>query len=139
MLNIIEIDATDASVVRALYDSCGYRGTVSRTDRVIGATMGQALVGAVRLCAEEDVIVLRGMQVLPDYQRQGVGSQLLQACVRHLDAGDSYCLPYAHLAAFYGRAGFMVVQQSDLPAFLQRRLDAYTASGLYILGMGRGR
>ncbi|MBW4558002.1 MAG: GNAT family N-acetyltransferase [Trichormus sp. ATA11-4-KO1] len=52
------------------------------------------MVGAVRLCPDNGFLVLRGMQVLAPFQRQSIGTQLLQTCTEQLADQACYCIPW---------------------------------------------
>ena len=80
--------------------------------------------------------MLRGMHVDPAYQRRGVGDRLLGALVADLD-GDCFCIPFAHLTAFYARAGFAVIREDVVPAFLVQWLQRYREEGHDVLIMHR--
>lgn len=123
--------------VRNFYNAVGYGGGVSDTDITFAAKLNGRVLGAVRLCDEAGLTVLRGMQVDPGYQRQGIGRSLLHHCTAYLDRGAAYCLPYQHLVGFYGRAGFVLAQPETLPRFLAERLAAYALSGQRTLAMQR--
>jgi len=123
--------------VARLYDTVGYRGGVAPADVTIAARSEGRVIGALRLCPEGGVIVLRGMHVLPGLQRQGIGRVLLDHCVPYLDRGPAYCVPYAHLVAFYGRVGFAVAPPASLPGFLAARLAGYVAADRPTLAMRR--
>ena len=127
----------ELSRVLNFYRETGYRGGAHETDTILVARVGSQLVGAVRLCATEGVIVLRGMQVHREYQRQGIGTALLRECVPMLDAKVSYCLPYDHLNDFYQIIDFRPVLPTELPSFLARRLEGYLASDPRMIGMRR--
>jgi esterase/lipase/GNAT superfamily N-acetyltransferase len=62
---------------------------------------------------------LRGMAVLPEWQRKGVGSKLLEAARNHLEAQCGtllWCNARASARGFYERAGFTVQGDSfDIP------------------------
>lgn len=123
------------AAVAAFYAAVGYGGGIASSDLTLCAHVDGKLAGVVRLCPEHGVTVLRGMQVHPAFQRQGIGRLLLTHCAPHLDQGTAYCLPYDHLTQFYAGAGF---HASDaLPAFLAQRLQAYLASGQKLLAMKR--
>lgn len=128
---------SDLPAVRALYAAGGYGGGIADGDRVIVATLEEAVIGAVRLCREDGVTVLRGMQVAPAHQRNGAGRAMLDACVDALGADVAYCLPYAHLVAFYGHAGFRLAGAGELPGFLKIRLAYYSASRQDVVAMIR--
>jgi GNAT superfamily N-acetyltransferase len=137
MLEIAAAHPEALTEVAAFYEECGYDGSIAASDTILVARLADRLVGAVRLCPQENVTVLRGMEVHPEHRRQGIGSQLLQACVPFLDAGLSFCLPYTHLVSFYGAVSFEVVQPSRLPPFLAARLASYIAEGRAVLAMHR--
>ena len=128
---------SELSEVESLYAICGYRGGVDEADTTFLARSRDQLIGAVRICAEHGVTVLRGMHVLPSFQRQGVGSQLLTTTLPLLNQGPSYCLPYSHLVSFYGAASFQTAGPDDLPDFLRDRLAVYVARGQDIIAMSR--
>jgi GNAT superfamily N-acetyltransferase len=81
--------------------------------------------------------MLRGMYVDPAQQRQGVGSHLLRAFVRDLAGVECFCLPFAHLIAFYERGGFAVVAEDTALPFLAERLSRYRQEGRDVLIMRR--
>ena len=87
------------------------------------------LVGIVRLVAEENVVVLRGMQVHSRFQRQGIGKRLLATVAQELDGRSCFCIPYAHLVGFYGGIGFHVIETAKAPTFLRLRLERYQNRG----------
>ena len=73
--------------------------------------------------------MLRGMQVHPRFQRQGIGKRLLAAVARELDGNGCFCIPYAHLVGFYGGIGFHVMEPAKAPTFLRLRLERYQNRG----------
>lgn len=127
----------DHPVARRIYAAYDYPTAIRDTDLVFVARVDGQPAGVVRLCDEEGVTVLRGMRVLPPYQRQGVGRQLLQACLPALDTRTSYCIPYSHLVQFYSAVGFAVVQPEEVPVFLAERLATYRREGKDVLLMKR--
>ena len=133
----ISTSPEDHPLARRIYAEYDYPTPIRDTDLVFVAYVDEQPAGVVRLCDEESVTVLRGMRVLPQYQRQGVGTQLLQACVPALDKRTSYCIPYLHLVHFYAFAGFVVAQPEEVPAFLAERLAAYRREGKDVLLMKR--
>jgi predicted N-acetyltransferase YhbS len=75
--------------------------------------------------------------VSPSARRTRVGTALLAAFVRDLGEEDCYCIPFAHLTAFYGQAGFAVVPEAIAPASLAARLKQYRREGHDVLLMHR--
>jgi len=141
LMNTIAVNsvgAADLAEIEEFYNkTVGYGGGVSQSDFTLAARLDGSLVGAVRLCVENGIIVLRGMQVASAFQRQGIGRALLDHCVPFLNRGPAYCVPYEHLTDFYGQVGFIVTPPELLPAFLAERLAEYVATSRRTLAMKR--
>ncbi|GAB4545727.1 MAG: hypothetical protein Tsb0014_40000 [Pleurocapsa sp.] len=121
--------------LRVFYQKCGYGGGVKQEDLVFIAQIDSQLVGAVRLCTEMNVLVLRGMQVLPEFQYQRIGTQLLQYCDRYFTEKSCYCLPWRHLRSFYEQIGFELISPAKLPEFLNQRFQRYLAQEMNVIAM----
>jgi GNAT superfamily N-acetyltransferase len=122
---------------REAYEAWGYGGGVQPDDVVYLAEAGGELVGLVRRTREQGVTMLRGMQVARDWRGRGVGARLLEAFVAELGAEPCYCIPYTHLAGFYGAAGFTELPEESAPPFLRYRIAGYRTRGLSVLLMWR--
>lgn len=129
--------ADEQNRTNAAYAKWGYSGKAELEDTVILAELDGELVGLVRQTLEGGVVMLRGMYVALNMQRQGVGTAMLGEFVKHLGKRDCYCIPYEHLVHFYGRYGFEVLQPKDAPVFLAERLANYRADGGNVLLMRR--
>jgi GNAT superfamily N-acetyltransferase len=127
----------DFEQLDVLYRVWGYQGGIAAADIVYVAEEGKRPIGLVRRTLEEGRVLLRGMRVDPAYQRQGVGSRLLDAFVADLSHAECYCIPYRHLTSFYQRGGFAVIDESEAPAFLVQRIQRYREQGLDVLIMRR--
>lgn len=114
--------------VLAHYVVCNYHGGVEETDRIVIA-IDRQVIGAVRICNEHGLEVLRGMQIKPAWQRKGIGSSMLKFLVDQVNMNGCYCLPYKHLTTFYGSIGFREISPRDAPEFLAERLKKYLVSG----------
>lgn len=119
--------AADVPRAAALYARVAYGGGIGPADHLLLAEDDSRLVGLLRLAPEEGVTVLRGMQVVLPYQRQGIGTRLLDAADAAIGPGVCYCIPYRHLTSFYGRIGFEEVEPARAPGFLAARLARYHA------------
>ncbi|WP_051229309.1 GNAT family N-acetyltransferase [Paludibacterium yongneupense] len=124
-----------ASVVR-LYEEWGYGGRVEADDVMTVLEAGARVIGVVRLACDHDCTVLRGMYICPAWRGRGLGRQLLLQAVAGVSR-DIYCLPYAHLEAFYRQAGFEICSEGEAPAFLRERVAAYRWTGKSYLIMHR--
>ncbi|MGG7604173.1 GNAT family N-acetyltransferase [Massilia sp. BKSP1R2A-1] len=136
-IDILPAGPQDRDAIAGLYAEAGYGAALGADDTVIVAKAGATLAGVVRLCAEEGVTVLRGMQVRAACQGQGIGARLLAACVPHMAKNATFCLPYTHLEHFYAAAGFARVHGAALPAILNQRLAAYRERGQDVIAMRR--
>ena len=123
--------------IAALYERCGYSGGLSADDTILVAVRAASVVGAVRLCSEHRVAVLRGMQVLPDYQRQGIGRALLEGSLSGVDDASCYCIPWSYLERFYSSGGFERCELKNAPDFLAERFSQYTKQGRDVMLMRR--
>jgi GNAT superfamily N-acetyltransferase len=121
--------AEDISRAGNFYAEGGYGGGIRPEDSVLLAEHGGELVGIVRLTAEEGVVVLRGMQVDPRFQRHGIGKRLLATVAQELDGRGCFCIPYAHLVGFYSGIGFRPIEPAKAPTFLRLRLKRYQDRG----------
>lgn len=134
---IHEVSQAELPAVTAFYETCGYSGKLNSKDTVFVAVQARSLVGAARLCSEHQQVVLRGVQVLPELQRRGIGLDLLEACMSRVDQAVCYCIPWAHLEPFYRSAGFELCISEDVPKFLSKRQAAYSEAGRDVVLMRR--
>ena len=135
MLQIIKGNINNLQDVRVFYEKCNYDGGVKQKDCLFLAKINNRLVGVVRLSPEMNVLVLRGMQVLPEFQGQGIGTKLLKSCNDYLVRQSCYCIPWQHLRSFYGQIGFKEISPTELPTFLARRLEKYIAKNMNVIPM----
>jgi len=63
--------------VRELYVACNYNGGIQDNDVVVIAE-GDELIGAVRICPEHGMKILRGMQLNSNYRGKGIGTLMLK-------------------------------------------------------------
>jgi GNAT superfamily N-acetyltransferase len=107
----------------------GYRGFLSPDAAVVIAERGVAVLGLGRVQPDDGVLVLRGMGVDSGFRRRGIGTRLLDLLVAEIGARPCYCIPYAHLREFYGRAGFADIDLAAAPHFLRDRVLEYRHAG----------
>jgi predicted N-acetyltransferase YhbS len=125
--------------VGRFYEAVGYAGGVRDVDVVFVERRGDDVVGAVRLCREEGVLVLRGMYVSGDLRGTGIGTRMLEAVSGEIGDRECWCVPFNGLSDFYSRAGFSEYTSGDAPAFLLERLKRYKAGGMDVILMKRQR
>ncbi len=110
------------------YKACNYNGGVALGDVTLIAVDKQ-IIGAVRICTEHSVKVLRGMYLLDAYQKKGIGLMMLKYLDEHTDMANCYCIPYRHLKPFYANIGFEEIVPAAAPVFLKDRLAKYLSTG----------
>ena len=136
-IKIAVAEKQELPAAQAFYESRGYGGApIVSSDFVVIARHQGAIVGIGRLCQEQDLLWLRGMQVSPELQRQGLGGQILHRLDLEIGARWCCCLPYSHLIEFYRRARFEQAH-TNLPPALSLRLSGYLARGLSVVAMVR--
>ncbi|MHC5599724.1 MAG: GNAT family N-acetyltransferase [Nostoc sp.] len=137
MTIISQAKLDDTEDIKVFYSLCGYGGGLGKEDLILIAQLEEKIVGAVRLCPDAGFFVLRGMQVLAQFQQQGIGTQLLQACTEQLVDQVCYCIPWQHLRSFYQQVGFQEVAPVEVPDLLRERFDNYISKGMNVVLMVR--
>lgn len=122
MITVRSGQASDVERVNDYYESRRRSRAAKPEDIIVLAEDDNRVIGAVRLCTEEGHLVLRGMDIEASYRRQGLGRRMLEELVQYIGDQDCYSLPWKHLDHFYGIIGFQVVEDDQLPEFLQERL-----------------
>jgi GNAT superfamily N-acetyltransferase len=127
--------------IAAFYRDTGYTPPINPADVIVVAEVAEskrALCGAVRVCDEHAVLVLRGMRVCEGMRRQGIGTHLLEAVEPVIGGRDCFRIPHRYLRSFYGRIGFAEIEPSEAPEFLRERWAAYGREyGLDVILMRR--
>lgn len=129
---IRELRGNDAEpIVAGLYKTEGNGITIRDDDLFFVGFLDEGLIGSVRFCTEDGTAMLRTMRIAEKFQGKGYGRQLLkyfESYLKQMRVQTAYCLPYAHLEAFYATIGFRRINGSQAPAFLQERLKLYRQS-----------
>ena len=118
-------DTRDLDTIAAFYRQQGYDPALEATDQFLMVEDAGMLCGVVRVCREQDALVLRGMRVPLEKQRRGIGSRLLLALPPLLADDPCFCIAHAHLRTFYGQIGFVEIPTAQAPLFLQERIAGY--------------
>jgi putative acetyltransferase len=128
----------EASLVDALRDGGYVRASlVTEVDRVVVAHIVFSDLPIVCETGTVAALALAPMAVLPDYQRQGIGSQLIQAGLDACRAQGHRIVVVLGHPNFYRRFGFSSELASPLespfsgrPSFMAAELVAGALSGL---------
>ena len=130
MVTITDQKATMPEVL-ALYKSIGwsmYTRDPARLERaltyslmVLGAYEGKQLVGLIRAVGDgETILFIQDLLVLPEYQRRGIGKQLIEALLARFHEVRQRVLltdDDPKTRSFYKAAGFVESQQMGVIAF----------------------
>ena len=130
-------DPMDRARIEAFCNERGYRGFLSPEAAVVIAERGLDVAGLGRVQPDNGVLVLRGMGVDSGCRRRGIGTRLLELLIAEIGARRCYCIPYAHLREFYGRAGFADLDLDSAPHFLRDRILEYRNAGNDVILMCR--
>ena len=71
-------EESDFEDLLAFYKSVEYSQPISGTDQLVFAKCEHLIVGVLRIVTEHGHLVLRGMQVEKQYQREGIGTRMLE-------------------------------------------------------------
>lgn len=125
--------AADTALLGSFYKNTSYRNidSIKTSDEVILAYSNSTLIGVFRLCNENNICVLRGFNVLPEYQKKGVGTSMLQQFTTMFSQRQCYLICKQSLNTFYVSAGFIPCKNP--PAHLINRVQAYNNTQLNIL------
>lgn len=82
---------------------------------VVSAWEGSRLIGAVRVLSDEIFrSVIYDLIVDPDYQKKGIGRELIARCIRHYPNSEWLVQTTQEIAGFYEKIGFQVKNDAFL-------------------------
>lgn len=101
------------------------QGPFLHSTLVVSAWDGERLVGAVRVLSDQIVrSVVYDLLVDPQYQANGIGSELLRRCIAHYPKTQWLLQTEEHIVGFYEKHGFErykeVVLIKESPYFNQK-------------------
>lgn len=134
---IRKADPSEYDAVERFYGKVKYPGSLNSAATVLVALEDQQVIGTAQLCPEAGYVALRGMQVDPTFQGQGIGSKLLEHVVIELANQLCYCIPWSHLGAFYHRIGFEEITAQEGPVDVRERYTRCRNQGLNVILMRR--
>ncbi|MBS0591580.1 MAG: GNAT family N-acetyltransferase [Proteobacteria bacterium] len=136
-IDIIVANESEMPAAQRFYESLGYGGAaIAPSDFVVLAKAHDKIVGIGRLSQEQNLLWLRGMQVALQFQRQGIGTNILRRLDQEIGDRWCCCLPHDYLVSFYRQAGFEPVT-TNLQVALHARLAGYRSRGLTVVAMVR--
>ena len=136
-MEILEADESFRAGLNLFYREQGYHSGWSNAERAFIATNNDEIVGSVKVETYNGVFVLRGMYIAEEYQSKGLGTAFIKHIEPILNEAVSYCLPFSHLAEFYGQIGFQSINPDNLPMSLTKRYRGYEVQGYQIIALHR--
>lgn len=134
-ITIRKAEGFELELVKRFYRVHNMRPQAAKSDDVYIALRNKKIICALRLCTYEGVWLLRSMCVAADDRCTGVGSHMLSELKAVLSERPCYCFPFAHLEAFYQRAGFISAQIGQVPQPIAKKYSGYLAKNKKILLM----
>jgi N-acetylglutamate synthase-like GNAT family acetyltransferase len=126
--------------IKQFYALVGYHQELYPEDAAVVAMIGDCIVGCCRLCKEHESYTVRGLQVHPHYRGQGIGTQLLKQVSVLLDGQrECYCLPYVYLEKLYNKAGFVRIDEKEIPDWFRERFSLYKSQNMDVIVMKKGK
>lgn len=127
MKNLIieKAKSDDLEKVQEFYRSRNYNQAINSECTISVARINGEIIGVVRICLESNVLILRGMQIKPEFHRQGIGSKMLAEVKKILEEKECFGIPYKHLEKFYDQIGFKKIEEQKAPDFLRKRIIEY--------------
>ena len=118
-----EVLALYKSVGWSMYtrDSARLERALTHSSTVLSAYEGKQLVGLIRAVGDgETILFIQDLLVLPEYQRRGIGKQLIEALLARFPEVRQRVLltdDDPKTRSFYKAAGFVESQQMGVIAF----------------------
>ena len=134
MLILKDYTSYNENEILSLYSSVGWTNYVQRPEMlrkayrnslyILGAYVNGKLVGVIRAVGDgASIVFLQDLLVLPEYQRQGIGTRLMQAALEKF--ADIYQLALLTEAidkniAFYKSLGLVKLEDFGCCAFIRQ-------------------
>lgn len=97
---------------------------------VVSAWDGDMLVGCARVISDGAVrSVLYDLAVLPQYQGQGIGSNLLSRCMKRYPTTEWIAETTEPCVSFYGKHGFAAAAAGEDCVFMRRSCPLFDSEG----------
>ena len=124
----------DKNEIRKLYEAVGWQAYLQEFDRllagiensllVITARHQEELIGLLRAVGDKHTILyIQDILIKPEYQNQGIGSELLNRCLEHFPQVRQKIVladSTPRLKNFYAENGFTkLIEESDVTAFVK--------------------
>ena len=132
-MTICELRAFDLDAILALYAGVGWTNYTDRPEMLknayenslltLGAYDGDRLVGVIRTVGDGfSVVFIQDILVLPEYQRQGIGTRLLKTVMDHFSQVYQLELmtnDIPETVSFYRSVGLIKADEIECCAFIR--------------------
>jgi N-acetylglutamate synthase-like GNAT family acetyltransferase len=119
-------ESQDITEIIDFYKSVNEDVYIDTNEKVFLAKVKNQIIGSVRLVNEKDYYVLRTLNILPIFQRKGIGTRLVRSLLPYVkEKTRIYCLPYPNVKEFYQQFGFHQISHQELPEKLKHRYLEY--------------
>jgi GNAT superfamily N-acetyltransferase len=124
MLNVRRLLASELSWANQRYDEIDFVRS-SEADIIAVAELEGEKVGLGRIVpVEGNAGELGGMYGLPAYRSRSVATAVIEFLLKQSPHIRLFCIPFAHLDAFYGGFGFVPVQEGlAVPAAVAEKFN----------------
>lgn len=123
----------DSTPIVSLYKNVGWSNYLKNKETllkgieaslfVVGAFDGDELIGLIRVVGDGfTIIYIQDILIKTDYQRQGIGNQLISLVIKKYQSVRQKILltdNQAHLKDFYNKNGFKTTEELNLLCFLK--------------------
>ncbi|MEH6534605.1 MAG: GNAT family N-acetyltransferase [Photobacterium frigidiphilum] len=122
-------------LVNRLYKSYYPAGKAKKDEIIWVGDNEKGIICVVRFKQFENIQLLTGMLVHPEFREQGLAKNLLAATKTQINCKPCYCFAFRELVPIYSNANFHLVDKIELPEVLSNRLIRYISSGKDLVAM----
>lgn len=130
-----QLDPIRLPLVNKLYKDFYPAGKAKRDECIWVAEDNNRIIASVRFKLIDDVQLLTGMLVLPEYRLKGIANELIQATYSQIQQKTCYCFAFQELENLYQKSGFDTIEIEKLPYNIKQRFLRYANSGKKLIPM----
>lgn len=130
-----QLDPIRLPLVNKIYKSFYPSGKAKRDETIWVAESNKSIIASVRFKTIDDIQLLTGMLVIPEYRLQGIAYKLIEACRNQINQQACYCFAFQELEVFYQKSGFHTINSENLPNNIKQRFQRYANSGKNLIPM----
>ncbi|PSW59288.1 GNAT family N-acetyltransferase [Photobacterium leiognathi] len=130
-----QLDPIRLPVVNKIYKDFYPAGKAKRDESIWVAESNNSIVASVRFKSIDDVQLLTGMLVTPEYRLKGIANELIKASHSQIMQKTCYCFAFQELEKLYQKSGFVTIEAEALPNNIKQRFFRYANSGKHLIPM----